>query len=500
MGNFAEYAQYDGLGLAELVRAKQVTPGELIEEAIARIDAVNPEINAVIEPMYAQAREAADKGAGEGPFSGVPFLLKDLLAAYAGVPLRGGSRFLKDYIPDRDTELVRRFKAAGLIAVGKTNAPELGLVPYTEPELFGPTKNPWDVNRTAGGSSGGSAAAVAARIVPIGHGGDGGGSIRIPASCCGVFGMKPSRGRNPMGPYMTEAWNGMVVEHALTRSVRDSAALLDATTGMDVGAPYAAPTCARPFLEEVGRDPGKLRIAFTTQPLLPSRVHEDCVEAAELAAILCKDLGHEVVEASPKLDGSAFARAFFTMICGETAAEIGDAEELVGRKATARDFEPTTWVVALLGKRTSGAEYSSAIRVLQRAGRVLGEFFEEYDVLLTPTLARPPIRTGELQPKGAEAIAMKSLGRLNAGGLISVMADIDAMAEQVFEFMPYTPVFNATGQPAMSVPLHWNAEDLPLGVHFAARYGDVATLFRLAAQLEQAAPWFDRAPPICGEV
>jgi amidase len=497
MGGFSEYDRYDALGLAELVRRKEVTPLELVEEAISRIEKVNPQVNAVIHPMYDLARRQAQGELPAGPFQGVPFLLKDLLVHYAGVPTRCGSRFFKDFVPDHDSEMVRRYKAAGVIILGKTNAPELGLVPFTEPELFGPTNNPWDLSRTAGGSSGGSAAAVAARIVPMAHGNDGGGSIRIPASCCGVFGLKPTRGRNPIGPDLGEAWQGLAIDHVLTLSVRDSAAMLDATAGPDVGAPYFAPPPARPFLEEVGKDPGRLRIAFTTQPLLPATVHPDCVKGVEETAKLLADLGHDVEEAAPQLDGRAFARAFLTMVCGETLADIRDGEVLVGRKATFQDFEPSTWALGLLGRQISSGEFAQAVRTLQRFARQVAQFFQEYDVLLTPTLAMPPFPTGALQPKGFEAVALKLLGRLNAGALLNALAGIEALAEQVFAFIPFTPVFNVTGQPAMSVPLYWNDEGLPIGMHFVGRYGNEATLFRLAAQLEQARPWFHRRPPVC---
>jgi amidase len=498
MSGFSDYAKYDGLGLAELVRKREVTPAELVEEAISRIERLNPQINAVIHKMYDLARKAAEGGLPDGPFTGVPFLLKDLVAGYAGVPMRSGSRFHRDFVSDHDSEIVRRHKAAGLIVLGKTNTPEYGLVPVTEPELFGPSNNPWDLTRTTGGSSGGSAAAVAARMVPLAHGSDGGGSIRIPASCCGVFGFKPTRGRNPTGPDLAEGWQGLACDHVLTRSVRDSAAMLDATAGPDVGAPYYAAPPARPFLSEVGAEPGKLRIAFTSRPLLPAVVHEDCVKGVEATARLCQELGHEVVEATPEIDGGTFARAFFTMVCGETQAEIEESEVLLGRKATSQDFEPVTWVLDLLGHQVTAGEFSRAVRLLKRSARQIGQFFEEYDVLLTPTLAMPPVVTGALQPKEAEVRAMKVLGRLNAGGLLRVVANVDALAAQTFEFIPFTPVFNATGQPAMSVPLYWNDEGLPIGMHFVGRYGDEATLFRLAGQLEQAKPWFERTPPVCG--
>ncbi|MCJ7668890.1 MAG: amidase [Dehalococcoidia bacterium] len=499
MSGFSDYDKYDGLGLAELVRKKEVKPSELVEEAISRIEKLNPQLNAVIYKMYELARKTADGDLPDGPFKGVPFLMKDILMAYAGAPLTNGSRFFKDYIPDHDSELAKRFKATGIIVIGKTNTPEFGLVPVTEPELFGPTNNPWDLSRTPGGSSGGSAAAVAARMVPLAHGSDGGGSIRHPASCCGVFGLKPTRGRNPIGPDFGEAWRGLTCEHVLTRSVRDSAAMLDATAGSDVGALYYAVPPARPFLNEVGTDPGKLRIAFTSEPFLGGIVDKDCVKGLEATARLCRDLGHEVVEAAPQIDGKAFARAFLMIVCVETRATIEESEVLLNRKASFKDFEPSTWALGLLGRQCRAPEFSKSLNLVQRTARQIGEFFEKYDVMLTPTLAMPPVVTGAFQPKGIRAVAMKLLGSLNAGGLINMLSGIDVLAQHVFEFMPYTPLFNVTGQPAMSVPLYWNDEGLPIGMQFVGRYGDEATLFRLASQLEKARPWSERIPPICAK-
>jgi amidase len=500
MSGFSDYDKYDGLGLAELVRKEEVKPSELVEEAISRIERLNPQLNAVIYKMYEQAREAANKDLPDGPFKGVPFLMKDIVMAYAGVPLTNGSRFFKDYIPDHDSELVKRFKAAGIIVLGKTNLPEFGLVPITEPELFGPTSNPWDLARTPGGSSGGSAAAVAARMVPLAHASDGGGSIRIPASCCGVFGLKPTRGRNPIGPDFSEAWRGLHCDHVLTRSVRDSAAMLDATAGPDIGALYYAVPPARPFLSEVGTDPGKLRIAFTSEPFLGAIVDKDCVKGLEATAKLCQDLGHEVVEAAPQIDGKAFARAFLMMVCVETKATIEEGEVRLNRKASFKDFEPSTWALGLLGRQCRAPELSRSLNLVQLMARQIGEFFEKYDVMLTPTLARPPVVTGALQPKGSQLVAMQLLGRLNAGGLINRLSGIDVLAQRAFGFIPYTPLFNVTGQPAMSVPLYWNDEGLPIGMQFVGRYGDEGTLFRLASQLEKARPWSRRIPPICTQI
>jgi amidase len=499
MSGFSDYDKYDGLGLAELVRKKEVKPSELVEEAISRIEKLNPQLNAVIYKMYELARKAADGDLPDGPFKGVPFLIKDILTAYAGAPLTNGSRFFKDFVPDHDSELVKRFKAAGVIVVGKTNTPEFGLVPITEPELFGPTNNPWDLSRTPGGSSGGSAAAVAAHMVPLAHASDGGGSIRMPASCCGVFGLKPTRGRNPIGPDFGEAWRGLVCDHVLTRSVRDSAAMLDATAGPDIGAPYYAVPPSRPFLSEVSTDPGRLRIAFTSEPFLGGIVDKDCVNGLEATAKLCKDLGHDVVEAAPQIDGKAFAKAFLTIVCVETRATIEEGEVRLNRKASFKDFEPSTWALGLLGRQCRAPELSKSLNLSQLTARQIGEFFRKYDVLLTPTLAMPPVATGALQPKGMRAVAMKLLGSLNAGGLMNMLSGIDVSAQHVFGFMPYTPLFNVTGQPAMSVPLYWNDEGLPIGMQFVGRYGDEATLFRLASQLEKARPWSERIPTICAK-
>ena len=500
MSDFSEYDNYDGLGLAELVRKKEVKPSELVEQAISHIEKLNPQLNAVIHKMYELAQKTAAGDIPDGPFKGVPLLLKDIRAAYAGVPLTSGSRFLKDYIPDYDSEMVKRFKAAGVVIIGKTNTPEFGLMPMTEPRLFGPTNNPWNLARTPGGSSGGSAAAVAARMTPLAHGTDGGGSIRIPASCCGVFGLKPTRGRNPMGPDVGESWRGFVCQHVLTRSVRDSAAMLDATAGPDVGAPYYAVPPARSFLSEVSTDPGKLRIAFTSDPFLGAFVDKDCIKGLEATVRLCQDLGHEVVEAAPQVDGRAFVRAFTVILCVETRATIEDDEVLLNRKASPEDFESGTWRLGLLGKQFLATDFSHSLNLLQRMARQIAWFFHEYDVLLTPTLAKPPLITGSLRPKESQRSDMnKLLDRFNNGESIDRLDGLEMLSEHSYEFIPYTPLFNVTGQPAMSVPLYWNDEGLPIGMQFVGRYGDEATLFRLAGQLEKARPWSERIPPICAQ-
>ena len=495
MEGFAEYGQHDGLGLAALVRQKKVHPRELVEAAISRIEQHNPRLNAVIHQLYDEARAAAASNLPDGPFAGVPFLLKDLLTAYAGTPLRSGSRFYNHYVPEKDSELVRRYKAAGLIILGKTNTPELGITAITEPQLFGSTNNPWNLARTAGGSSGGSAAAVAARMVPLAHGGDGLGSIRIPAACCGVFGLKPTRGRTPSSLDF-EMWQGFVCEHVLTRSVRDSAAMLDATAGPDPGALYPSPPPGRPFREEVGAEPGRLRIAFTAEPFLGDTVDEECMRALAETVALCRELGHELIEDAPDLDGLANAQAILTLLTGEVRADIDEAARLLGRRPTPDDFEMSTWALGLLGGHFSAADFVAAERLLQRTARQIGRFFEGYDLFLTPTLAQPPVETGTLMPQGAEAIVLRAINRLRSGRLLDAVGMLEAAAAETFRFTPYTPLINVTGRPAMSVPLSWTEEGLPIGMHFVGKYADEATLFRLAGQLEQARPWADRIPPI----
>ncbi len=493
-----DYSSYSALELAELVRTGQTTPRELVESAIERIEALNPKLNAVVHKMYDRALVQADGPASEGPFRGVPYLLKDLLSWYEGEPITSGSRLYEGWIAPQDTEIVKRYRKAGVIVVGKTNTPEFGLTPYTEPELFGPARNPWDTSRTTGGSSGGSAAAVASGMVPWAGGGDGGGSIRIPASCCGLFGIKPTRGRTPVGPIIGELWQGAAIEHCITRSVADSAAMLDAISGPDVGAPYWAPPVERPFLSEVSRPTGQLRIGFTSKPFLGHSVDPDCVAALDDAVKLLESLGHEVSEVDLPVDREQFNRAFLTVVCGEVRSDVLDAKANVGRDVTPSDLEYTTWALNLLGNSLSAGEFVKAERYLRSASRVVGRFFETFDVLVTPTLATPPFLTGSLQPKPHERVMLKTLGRLRAGGVLNMLGALEQTADQIFDAIPYTPLFNVTGQPAMSVPLFWNSANLPIGTHYVGRFGDEATLFRLAGQLEQARPWKAKRPPVSG--
>ena len=475
MAKLDEFAFLDATAQAELVRRREVKAVELVDAAIDRIELLNPTLNAVVTPMYEQARLADARQLREGPFVGVPFLLKDIVASYGGVPMTLGSAFLRKFVPRGDSELVARQKRAGLVILGKTNTPELGLLPTTEPRLFGPSHNPWDVNRTTGGSSGGSAAAVAAGLVPMAHASDGGGSIRIPASCCGVFGLKPTRARNPLGPGFGDMMGGLVVEHAVTRSVRDSAALLDATSAPDLGDPYWAPPPERPFLQEVGAPPGRLRIAFTTTALTGVPVQADCVSAVHDAAALCDSLGHELIEAAPAVDAQLMARTFMTLWASGCASTIDGAASAIGQTPTPDWFEPSTWALYEMGRRRTASDYLLAVTTLQRIARDVARFFVSYDVWLTPTLAEPPVPLGTFDSPPDNPLRGQS---------------------RAASFMPFTPICNATGQPAMSVPLFWNAEGLPIGTHFVGGFGDEATLFRLAAQLEAARPWTNRRPPV----
>jgi amidase len=464
----------DATGLAELVRARQASPLELVDAAIARIEAHNGALNAVVTPLFERAREAARGPLPDGPFRGVPYLIKDVIAALAGVPQTEGSRLARAYVPRYDSELVRRLKRAGLIVVGKTNAPELGILPTTEPVLFGPTRNPWDRARTPGGSSGGAAAAVAARMLPAAHASDGGGSIRVPASCCGVFGLKPTRARNPLGPAHGDLMHGLVVEHAVTLSVRDSAALLDATSGYDVGDPYVAPPPARPFLAEVGADPGRLRVAVSTVAPGGAAAHEDCVAAVRSAAALLEELGHVVVEAAPEVDASSSRQTFFRL----WTTCIGAGVEALGRASgvtpSEDNLEPLTWALYQLSAQPTARQHLEAVVAMHRLARQYQRFFVDHDLLLTPTLAEPPPPLGSFDAQPGDPLAgMKRAGR----------------------FTPFTPIANLTGQPAMSLPLHWNDAGLPIGVQVIGRFGDEATLLRLAAQLEAARPWMARRPP-----
>lgn len=464
-----DIANLDATAQAELVRKKEVSPIELVDAAIERIERLNPELNAVVTPMYDEARRVASGPESDGPFAGVPFLLKDLTVEYAGTRFCEGSVYLKDWVSKDDTELGRRYKRAGLITLGKTNTPEFGLIPTTEPRLFGATRNPWDTTRTTGGSSGGSAAAVASGMVPMAHGNDGGGSIRIPSSCCGLFGLKPTRARNPFGPGFLSQ------DHVLTRSVRDSASMLDATSGASPGDPYWAPPPARPFAEELQASPGRLRIAFTLETPTGTPLHEECKVAVRETVKLLQDLGHDVVEDAPDPPGETLVQSFTTVWAAGCADTIDMWARITGRPATEDQFEPLTWGLYQTGLSTTASAYLHAVEEMQGLSRAIAAFHDKYDLWLTSTLGEPPVPLGTFESPPDNPM----IGFVRAA-----------------TFVPYTPLANATGQPAMSVPLYWNSDGLPIGTHFFARFGDEATLFRLAAQLEEARPWAGKHPPV----
>ncbi len=475
-----DYESHDGLGLAALVKRREVTPAELLEAAILRCEKRNPELNAVVIPMLEQARAAVKAGVPNGPFEGVPFLLKDLHLSVPGVRTTNGSQLFAENAPAHESELVARYRGAGLVVFGKTATPELGLTCTTESRLFGQTRNPWSLAHSSGGSSGGASAAVAGGIVPLANASDGGGSIRIPASCCGLFGLKPTRGRTPLGPDAGEGWSGMSCVHAVTRSVRDSAALLDATAGPDLGAPYAAPPPLRPWLAEVGANPGRLRIALNTETWNGAATHPDCVAAAEDAARLCESLGHHVERArfAPS-NVEALRKAAVTVISANVRWSIEDRARALGREARPDDVEPGTWIVAGLSKSLDAVAYAGAIKVLHRTGRELARFLTRFDCILSPTMGTPPPLLGVL-----------SLSNPDAKEQTRVLTEATG----------YTQLANVAGNPAMSVPLHWNAAGLPIGVQLIGRHNDEAALFRLAAQLEQACPWRARLPAGPGTV
>ncbi|SHM05847.1 amidase/6-aminohexanoate-cyclic-dimer hydrolase [Bradyrhizobium lablabi] len=471
---FREYGNYDAVGLADLVRKKHVSASELLDEAIARTAKVDPQINAVVVKHYDYAKRQIARELPGGPFTGVPFLLKDL-ELLEGTRTTSGASLYKDNVADHTGTLAQRFLDAGVTIFGKSSSPEFGLMPTTEPRLFGPTRNPWNLAHSSGGSSGGAAAAVAARILPVAHASDGGGSIRIPASASGVFGLKPTRARNPVGPDRGEGWGGFSCGHVVSISVRDSAAMLDAIHGPESSSLYYAPSPERPFAEEVGRDPGRLRIAFTDKSPYGDAIDPEIAAATRDVASMLAGLGHEVEERAPALAADP-AAVMSTIVGANTALNVRLAEQRLGRAMTDQDFEVLTLATAHNGQKATAADYVAAQLGAFQISRGLAAFFETCDVFLCPTLCLPPLRIGELNP---------------------MSRDLSHIAPILRRYIPATSMFNMSGQPSMSVPLAWNSAGLPLGMMFAGRFGDEAGLFRLAAQLEQARPWKHKLPPVC---
>ena len=468
----ALYEHSDALDLAQSVADQYVSAEELLDEALRRTEEA-ADLNAIVSLFPDQAHDQLT-ALPNGRFRGVPFPLKDLHVAMAGVPLTNGSRAWADQVPTHDSYLTERYRRAGLVLFGRTASPELGLTTTTESRLWGQTRNPWNRDFTAGGSSGGAAAAVAAGIVPIAHASDGGGSIRIPASCCGLFGLKPSRGLVSFAPEKGEGWGGLSGNHAVTRTVRDSAALLDAVAGKAPGDPYTAPRPEAGFSARLERPPASLRIAYTTEPFVDTNTDPECVAALEQALRLCEDLGHTLVEARPKIDAGSLALAARTILATNVAAALRERADELGRPITEEDVEPVTWKNLRLAERLSALDYLGAIETVHATGRVVGRFFEGFDLLMTPTMAAPP------KPLGALALDHPEPG---------------VYLEHLKQTIGFTQLFNCSGGPAMSVPLAMSSDGLPIGIQFAADLGQDERLLRLARQLEQTAPWSERRPP-----
>ncbi|CAE7323300.1 nylA [Symbiodinium microadriaticum] len=474
MGQFKEYEDYDALGLADVIAKGDISAEEVLEEAIERTEARNPKINAVTHKWYDEARAAIKDGLPDGPFKGVPFLLKDLNLYYPGRVTTNGSRLFKDYVPDTKSTLVQRYEDAGLVLFGKSNTPEFGLTAATEPTLFGPTRNPWNLDHTPGGSSGGASAAVAAGLLPMANASDGGGSIRIPAACTGLFGMKPTRARTPLGPHVGEGWGSLSISHAVSWSVRDNAALLDATHGPDLGDPYYAPHQEGTFLDAVSRAPGKLRVAMYTDAPSGTPVDPEVKAAVQDAAKLLESLGHVVEEAMPQYDvrDMGLAQMYF-MAASAKLVTSSRAEEL-GVPVDNNTVEKVTLAMIENAGPVTADQMIWATRMIHKTGRDLARFMNSYDVILSPTLGQKPVTVGTLNMD---------------------QDDLGAYFSAVTEFVSFTGLYNVTGQPSMSVPLAMSSDGLPIGIMFTGRFGDENTLFSLAGQLEQAAPWADRRPP-----
>jgi amidase len=472
-----EYADYDGLGLAELVRKRAVTPAELVEAAIERIERHNPTLNAVVYKGYDDARARAKGELPDGPFRGVPFLIKDLGMPVAGWPRSHGSKFAAGVVDREDGGLTRRYRNAGVVPIGKTNTPEYGITGTTESAALGPCRNPWNTNHIAGGSSGGAASAVAAGIVPIAHASDGLGSIRIPAACCGLVGLKVTRDRNPNMPDGFDYALGNVVDHVVTRTVRDSAAMLDATGYPEPCSPYPPPPKDRLYMEEITRSPGKLRIAWSSETPSGRPIEPEIQAALERTAALLKGLGHEVIEKGLGIDYRALFASRGPAAAANFAAGMARLIELVGREPEPDELEPLTWASLKAGRRQTGADAMRSLQETRMLNRRTLAFFEDIDVYLTPVLGTPVPEIGFIDPVNLEP------------------REVNRRQGRAF---PFTPPFNFSGQPSMSLPLEQDANGLPIGMMFTGRYADEATLFRLAAQLEKEAPWKDRRPRVWG--
>lgn len=471
----------DATSLAHLVATRQVSPDELLDQALARVEALNPQLNAVVLMQVDQARQAIRDGLPDGPFRGVPFLLKDLGAEAVDFPSHSGSNLLRDTRYTFDSAIYLRIKATGAVTFGRTTAPEGGVGPVTEASVYGgPTRNPWDPTRTPGGSSGGAGAAVAAGIVPLAHGSDGGGSVRIPASSCGLFGFKATRARFPDGPAVGEGWAGMAIDGFLSRSVRDNAAMMDACAGPDLGAPYVAPELEMSYTDAIARPPRRLRIGVCDTTFTGAAIHPDCKAAVDATAHLLETMGHVVTPICPKADHTGMMQAWTKIVACGTALWVREKLRKLGRDLRQGDLQGIAESAVRYAETVSGADYLKAVNTVHAYGRQMAAAFADIDILLSSTLAEPPARIGRFTHDRDDYEAY----RIGETG--------------VFAYSPFCAVFNASGQPAASVPMHWTADGLPVGVHLAAPFGRDATLIALCAELERAQPWAHRTPPIWG--
>lgn len=489
--NINEYMQYDGLGLAELVAKMQVTPQELLNLALARSQQTNPEINAIIVPMHDYAHERSQQ-ALSGPFAGIPFLVKDLFQEYAGFHTSYGCNGFKriGYIADTNSEIVNRWNDAGVVTFGRTNTPEFGIKGITEPDAWGACKNPWNLKHNSGGSSGGSASAVAAGIVPIAGASDGGGSIRIPASYCGLFGLKPSRGRIPWGPMMSEAMHGAAVQHVLSKTVRDSAAMLDATHGEDHNSLFVIQQPKTTYLEAIQTPPKKLRIAFHLESPIGTKISKDATLALEQTVKLLESLGHELIEDRPAIDGMQLAKDFITTWFSQFSYMLDEIKKEY--KTKSGDFELDSLTLAAFGAKTSAIEYIQNLNNWGNYASQMNQFFDRYDLYLSPATASVAPKNGEIKTPSWQKPFQKALLGLGKAHLLAQGKFIDQIVQENLKWVPYTQLANITGLPAMSVPLYWNEHNLPLGSQFIAPFGREDRLLQLAKQLEDAQPWFSR--------
>ncbi len=464
--NYEEYFSYDALGLAELVRTKKISQSELLEIALNLTDILDPELNAIPIKHYELAREKAKLSTQDGIFNGVPFLLKDLNNYWENTVTSGGSRALENIKADHTSELVKRTLNAGLNIFGKTNSPELGLTVTTEPKLYGPTRNPWNLDYSSGGSSGGASSAVAAGIVPMAQASDGGGSIRIPASCCGLFGLKPTRARTPLGPVSLEGWGGQSIFHCVSVSVRDSAALLDVTCGPEKGAPYRSAHQDSSFLEQINKEPSSLKIGFLDQSEI--EIHEDVKDSMNSTIKLCEELGHSVENTSLTFSSDEITFAIVTIISANVAYAVDSQSNQTKREISNDFFEKVTLQMSENGKKFSATDYIKAIKINHRLGQELERMFDRFDLLLSPVLSTPPVKIGYINMNSS---------------------DMATYIERLSKYSPFTGIFNQSGQPSMSVPLFRSTNNLPIGSMFSASYGNENLLFSLAGQLEKAKPW-----------